>query len=147
MNVLELRNRIREISLQVGLSYSEVSGLYDVNELLNQQMPCLIFNYQGNSNDYTKNSTRYTLDIFIASNFYEEVKRESKQYQRDWIVTENYKLRLLYIKFIELLQIDEEDYITLISDQEIVVPELLGIESFLFINYRIVIETKREYCV
>ena len=69
MNLLDLRNRIREKAIEAGLAYSEIETLSDTNELLNQTMPALFWEYDGESNDFEQNYSEITLNIYVLDNF------------------------------------------------------------------------------
>lgn len=148
MDLLVLRDRIRTKATSVGLTYTEIETLADVNEILNQNMPCLLWNYSGESNNYSSSATEMTLDIYLLTNFHDSQKTETSEYQRDFIVTEKEKLRKYYIDFLKVLGFEcDENYLEVLRDEQIPLSERISIEGFLTFNMRVTVNTSRDYCL
>jgi hypothetical protein len=147
VNLLNLRNRIKSKAIQAGLTYSEIETLFDVNELLNQTMPCLMWNYEEELNDYALPSTEMTLRLYLITNLFDAQKTETGEYQRDYIVTEKEKLRRFYIDFIRGFQTDDNPYIEVLRDRQLQLAERVSIEGFLIMEALPVIRITRDYCL
>ena len=147
MNLLELRDRIRDKGLAVGLTYTEIQALADVNEVRNAAMPAILWNYDGESNDYSTNHNELTLDLYIIDTYFDAEKAETTEYQRDYIVTKKNELRDKYLQFLDLLQfVDSSDYLDIVRDTQIPFAEQLGVDGFAVFNMRLTIQTLRSFC-
>lgn len=148
MNLLTLRDRIRTKAIEVGLTYSEIEQLADVNELRNQTMPCLMWNYSGENNNFEQSINEMTIDIYLMTNFFDSVKVESAEYQRDFIVTEKNILRDLYIDWLKEMPFESDtDFLEVIRDNQVPIAERLSIEGFLVIEFRVTIRSLRGFCL
>lgn len=148
MNLLDLRNRIRAKAIAAGLAYSEIETLFDTNELLNQTMPALFWEYGGESNDFETSTTELTLNVYVLDNFYDSSKSETADYQRDYLVTKKSVLRDKYILFLKSLSFESSNaYIEVLRDEQIQLPERIGIEGFIFLATKITARTSREFCL
>jgi len=147
MDLLNLRDRIRTKAIAAGLTYTEIETLFDVNLLLNQTMPCLLWQYAGETNNFNDSSTEMTLNIYLLETFPDSVKTESADYQRDYILTQINALRTYFINWIKTMPIDADDYIQVLSTDEIPIAEKLSIEGFLSIEFKINLRLKRNFCI
>ena len=148
MNLLDLRNRIREKAIEAGLAYSEIETLSDTNELLNQTMPALFWEYDGESNDFEQNYSEITLNIYVLDNFNDSEKVESASYQRDFIVTKKNALREKYILFLKSLSYESSNsFIQVVREEQTQLPERVAIENFIFMAAKITIQKLRDFCI
>ena len=150
MNLLELRDRIRTKAIAAGLTYSEIETLFDTNEMSNQTMPCLAWEYNGETNDFESPYTEMTLNVYLIDNFHEADKDETGQYQRDYLITKKNVLRSKYITFLQSLQFEgrtTSDTLEVTNDEQIPIPERLAISSYIYLSTRITIRVKRDYCL
>ena len=148
MNLITLRDRIRTKAIQVGLTYTEIEQLGDINNILNQTMPCLMWNYSGETNNFEQSINEMTIDIYLMTNFFDSVKVETAEYQRDFIVTQKNILRNLYIDWLKLMPFESDtDFLEVIRDNQIPISERLSIEGFLVIEFRATIRSLRGFCL
>jgi hypothetical protein len=147
MDLIQLRDRVRSKAIQAGLTYSEIETLFDVNELLNQTMPCLMFNYEEESNDYESPFTEVTLRMYLITNLHDSQKIETGEYQRDYLLTAKNALRQKYIDFLTQFQTDESPYIEILRDRQLQLAERVSIEGFLIMEALPIVLVKRNYCL
>ena len=148
MNLTYLRDRIRTNAKTVGLTYTEIEYLADINGILNQTMPCLLWLYEGESDDYETPVTEVILSLYFITNLHDEHKIETDLYQNDYIITERDKLRTYYKNWLNLLQIDTDDnMIKVIRTQSIPIHERRAISGFLAYEMRVTIEVIRNECL
>lgn len=147
MNLLEIRNRIREVALSVSLSYSEIEGLKDTNELLNQTMPCLMWRYDNESGDFDTD-TQIICDFYFLNNWHESQLNETAEYQRDYVITEQSKLREFFKSFAKNISIEcGSKYFELKSWTAIPIEERISIEGFITINFRCTFRKSNDFCI
>jgi len=103
MDLIGLRDRIRSKAISSGLTYTEIETLFDVNELLNQTLPCLMWQYAGETNDFSESTTEMTLNVYLLANYHDSLKTESAAYQMDYIVTQYNALREYFITWVKAL--------------------------------------------
>jgi hypothetical protein len=147
MDLIQLRDRVRSKAIQAGLTYSEIETLFDVNALLNQTMPCLMFNYEEESNDYESPFTEVTLRMYLITNLHDSEKIETGEYQRDYLLTAKNALRQKYIDFLTQFQTDESPYIEILRDRQLQLAERVSIEGFLIMEALPIVLVKRNYCL
>jgi hypothetical protein len=147
MDLIQLRDRVRSKAIQAGLTYSEIETLFDVNGLLNQTMPCLMFNYEEESNDYESPFTEVTLRMYLITNLHDSQKIETGEYQRDYLLTAKNALRQKYIDFLTQFQTDESPYIEILRDRQLQLAERVSIEGFLIMEALPIVLVKRNYCL
>lgn len=146
MDVIKLRNIIRENAKSVGLSYTEIETLADINEVLNQEMPCMMWLYEGEDNDYVNSpNSEVVLSLFFLKNLHDEHKVESGQYERDYIITQRDILINYYKQWLRKLPNDELG-IKVLRDQQIPFAERMSIEGFFIFEMRVTIEMLRNFC-
>ncbi len=148
MNLLELRNRIRDKAIDNGLTYTEIETLFDVNLLLEQTMPCLMWRYSGETNNFDEVGTEMSLNVYLITTFPDSVRVETETYQRDYIVTQQNALRTYFYDWLQAMPFESgDDYLEIISTEEIPIAERLGINEFLTVDFRVNISIKRDFCV
>jgi len=148
MNLLELRNRIRDKAIDNGLTYTEIETLFDVNLLLEQTMPCLMWRYSGETNNFDEVGTEMSLNVYLITTFPDSVRVETDTYQRDYIVTQQNALRTYFYDWLQAMPFESgDDYLEIISTEEIPIAERLGINEFLTVDFRVNISIKRDFCV
>ena len=148
MNLLELRNRIRDKAIDNGLTYTEIETLFDVNLLLEQTMPCLMWRYSGETNNFDEVGTEMSLNVYLITTFPDSVRVETDTYQRDYIVTQQNALRTYFYNWLQAMPFESgDDYLEIISTEEIPIAERLGINEFLTVDFRVNISIKRDFCV
>jgi len=148
MNLLELRNRIRDKAIDNGLTYTEIETLFDVNLLLEQTMPCLMWRYSGETNNFDEVGTEMSLNVYLITTFPDSVRVETDAYQRDYIVTQQNALRTYFYDWLQAMPFESgDDYLEIISTEEIPIAERLGINEFLTVDFRVNISIKRDFCV
>lgn len=148
MNLLELRNRIRDKAIDNGLTYTEIETLFDVNLLLEQTMPCLMWRYSGENNNFDEVGTEMSLNVYLITTFPDSVRVETDAYQRDYIVTQQNALRTYFYDWLQDMPFESgDDYLEIISTEEIPIAERLGINEFLTVDFRVNISIKRDFCV
>jgi len=148
MNLLELRNRIRDKAIDNGLTYTEIETLFDVNLLLEQTMPCLMWRYSGETNNFDEVGTEMSLNVYLITTFPDSVRVETDTYQRDYIVTQQNALRTYFYNWLQSMPFESgDDYLEIISTEEIPIAERLGINEFLTVDFRVNISIKRDFCV
>ena len=148
MNLLELRNRIRDKAIDNGLTYTEIETLFDVNLLLEQTMPCLMWRYSGETNNFDEVGTEISLNVYLITTFPDSVRVETDTYQRDYIVTQQNALRTYFYNWLQAMPFESgDDYLEIISTEEIPIAERLGINEFLTVDFRVNISIKRDFCV
>jgi len=148
MNLLELRNRIRDKAIDNGLTYTEIETLFDVNLLLEQTMPCLMWRYSGETNNFDEVGTEMSLNVYLITTFPDSVRVETDTYQRDYIVTQQNALRTYFYNWLQDMPFESgDDYLEIISTEEIPIAERLGINEFLTVDFRVNISIKRDFCV
>ena len=148
MNLLELRNRIRDKAIDNGLTYTEIETLFDVNLLLEQTMPCLMWRYSGENNNFDEVGTEMSLNVYLITTFPDSVRVETDAYQRDYIVTQQNALRTYFYNWLQAMPFESgDDYLEIISTEEIPIAERLGINEFLTVDFRVNISIKRDFCV
>jgi hypothetical protein len=148
MNLLELRNRIRDKSIDNGLTYTEIETLFDVNLLLEQTMPCLMWRYSGETNNFDEVGTEMSLNVYLITTFPDSVRVETDTYQRDYIVTQQNALRTYFYDWLQDMPFESgDDYLEILSTEEIPIAERLGINEFLTVDFRVNISIKRDFCV
>jgi len=146
MNLTILRDRIRDNAKLVGLTYSEIETLADVNELLNQTMPCLLWLFEGESNDYEETSvSEVVLSLYFFTNLHDSQKIETDTYERDYLITERDKLKSFYESWLKKLPSDELG-IKVLRDNQVPIAERLSIEGFFAYEMRVTIEVLRNFC-
>jgi hypothetical protein len=148
MNLLSLRDRIRTKAIANSLTYTEIETLFDVNELLNQTMPCLAWRYSGETNNFEEVGTEMSLNIYLLTEFPDSVKTETADYQRDYIVTQQDALRTFFYTWLQAMPFESgSDFLEVISTEEIPIAERLSINAFLTMEFRVNISIKRDFCV
>jgi len=148
MNLLDIRDRIRDKAIDAGLTYTEIETLADTNELVNQTMPCLAWQYTGERGTISDPHNELSLQVYLMTNYYDEIKVESEAYQRDWIVTQQNELRDYFIEWIKELNFESGvTYLEVISYEEIPIAEKLTINGLLSIEYRLNIQVNRGFCL
>lgn len=148
MNLLELRNRIRDKAIDNGLTYTEIETLFDVNLLLEQTMPCLMWRYSGETNNFDEVGTEMNLNVYLITTFPDSVRVETDTYQRDYIVTQQNALRTYFYTWLQAMPFESgDDYLEILSTEEIPIAERLGINEFLTVDFRVNISIKRDFCV
>ena len=148
MNLLELRNRIRDKAIDNGLTYTEIETLFDVNLLLEQTMPCLMWRYSGETNNFDEVGTEMSLNVYLITTFPDSVRVETEAYQRDYIVTQQNALRTYFYDWLQAMPFESgDDYLEILSTEEIPIAERLGINEFLTVDFRVNISIKRDFCV
>lgn len=147
MDLIGLRDRIRSKAISSGLTYTEIETLFDVNELLNQTLPCLMWQYAGETNDFSESTTEMTLNVYLLANYHDSLKTESAAYQRDYIVTQYNALREYFITWVKALPFEGDDYLEVLTTEEIPIAERLSIEGFLTMEFRVNINLKRNFCI
>jgi hypothetical protein len=148
MNLLELRNRIRDKAIDNSLTYTEIETLFDVNLLLEQTMPCLMWRYSGETNNFDEVGTEMSLNVYLITTFPDSVRVETDAYQRDYIVTQQNALRTYFYDWLQDMPFESgDDYLEIISTEEIPIAERLGINEFLTVDFRVNISIKRDFCV
>lgn len=148
MDLLILRDRIRETAKKACLTYTEIETIADVNELSNQVMPCLMWNYTGESTEMASSANEMVLDFYFLGNMFDSAKVESGLYERDYIVTEKNKIRKLFKDFIGKLSFESaNNFLEIIRVSEIPMAERQGIEGFITLYVRITVQTNRDYCL
>ena len=148
MNLLALRDRIRTKAIANSLTYTEIETLFDVNELLNQTMPCLAWRYSGETNNFEEVGTEMSLNIYLLTNFPDSVKTETADYQRDYIVTQQDALRTFFYTWLQAMPFESgSDFLEVLSTEEIPIAERLSINAFLTMEFRVNISIKRDFCV
>jgi hypothetical protein len=82
------------------------------------------------------------------TNFFDSVKVETTEYQRDFIVTQKNILRDFYIDWLKLMPFESDtDFLEVIRDNQIPIAERLSIEGFLVIEFRVTIRSLRGFCL
>jgi len=148
MNLLALRDRIRTKAIANSLTYTEIETLFDVNELLNQTMPCLAWRYSGETNSFEEVGTEMSLNIYLLTNFPDSVKTETADYQRDYIITQQDALRTFFYTWLQAMPFESgSDFLEVLSTEEIPIAERLSINAFLTMEFRVNISIKRDFCV
>jgi hypothetical protein len=148
MNLLELRNRIRDKAIDNSLTYTEIETLFDVNLLLEQTMPCLMWRYSGETNNFDEVGTEMSLNVYLITTFPDSVRVETDTYQRDYIVTQQNALRTYFYDWLQDMPFESgDDYLEILSTEEIPIAERLGINEFLTVDFRVNISIKRNFCV
>jgi hypothetical protein len=148
MNLLALRDRIRTKAIANSLTYTEIETLFDVNELLNQTMPCLAWKYSGETNDFSEVGTEMSLNIYLLTNFPDSVKTETEDYQRDYIITQQDLLRTYFYTWLQAMPFESgSDFLEILTTDEIPIAERLSINAFLTMEFRVNISIKRDFCV
>jgi hypothetical protein len=148
MNLLALRDRIRTKAIANSLTYTEIETLFDVNELLNQTMPCLAWRYSGETNNFEEVGTEMSLNIYLLTNFPDSVKTETADYQRDYIITQQDALRTFFYTWLQAMPFESgSDFLEVLSTEEIPIAERLSINAFLTMEFRVNISIKRDFCV
>ena len=148
MNLLSLRDRIRTKAIANSLTYTEIESLFDVNELLNQTMPCLAWRYSGETNNFDEVGTEMSLNIYLLTEFPDSVKTETADYQRDYIVTQQDALRTFFYTWLQAMPFESgSDFLEVLSTEEIPIAERLSINAFLTMEFRVNISIKRDFCV
>jgi hypothetical protein len=148
MNLLELRNRIRDKAIDNSLTYTEIETLFDVNLLLEQTMPCLMWRYSGETNNFDEVGTEMSLNVYLITTFPDSVRVETDIYQRDYIVTQQNALRTYFYDWLQDMPFESgDDYLEILSTEEIPIAERLGINEFLTVDFRVNISIKRDFCV
>jgi len=148
MNLLSLRDRIRTKAIANSLTYTEIETLFDVNELLNQSMPCLAWRYSGETNNFDEVGTEMSLNIYLLTEFPDSVKTETADYQRDYIVTQQDALRTFFYTWLQAMPFESgSDFLEVLSTEEIPIAERLSINAFLTMEFRVNISIKRDFCV
>jgi hypothetical protein len=148
MNLLALRDRIRTKAIANSLTYTEIETLFDVNELLNQAMPCLAWKYSGETNDFSEVGTEMSLNIYLLTNFPDSVKTETADYQRDYIITQQDLLRTYFYTWLQAMPFESgSDFLEILTTDEIPIAERLSINAFLTMEFRVNISIKRDFCV
>jgi hypothetical protein len=148
MNLLALRDRIRTKAIANSLTYTEIETLFDVNELLNQTMPCLAWKYSGETNNFSEVGTEMSLNIYLLTNFPDSVKTETADYQRDYIITQQDLLRTYFYTWLQDMPFESgSDFLEVLNTDEIPIAERLSINAFLTMEFRVNISIKRDFCV
>tara|TARA_R110000822_G_scaffold17244_4_gene58271 strand:- start:3712 stop:5262 length:1551 start_codon:yes stop_codon:yes gene_type:complete len=148
MNLLALRDRIRTKAIANSLTYTEIETLFDVNELLNQTMPCLAWKYSGETNNFSEVGTEMSLNIYLLTNFPDSVKTETEDYQRDYIITQQDLLRTYFYTWLQAMPFESgSDFLEVLTTDEIPIAERLSINAFLTMEFRVNISIKRDFCV
>lgn len=148
MNLLDIRDRIRDKAIDAGLTYTEIETLADTNELINQTMPCLAWQYTGERGTIAEPNNELSLQVYLMTNYYDEIKVESEAYQRDWIVTQQNELRDYFIDWIKELNFESGvTYLEVISYEEIPIAEKLTINGLLSIEFKVNIQIDRGFCL
>jgi hypothetical protein len=148
MNLLALRDRIRTEAIANSLTYTEIETLFDVNELLNQTMPCLAWKYSGETNNFSEVGTEMSLNIYLLTNFPDSVKTETADYQRDYIITQQDLLRTYFYTWLQDMPFESgSDFLEVLTTDEIPIAERLSINAFLTMEFRVNISIKRDFCV
>ena len=148
MNLLALRDRIRTKAIANSLTYTEIETLFDVNELLNQTMPCLAWKYSGETNNFSEVGTEMSLNIYLLTNFPDSVKTETEDYQRDYIITQQDLLRTYFYTWLQAMPFESgSDFLEVLNTDEIPIAERLSINAFLTMEFRVNISIKRDFCV
>jgi len=148
MNLLFLRDWVREKAINANIGYADIETLYDVNELLNKRMPCLMFNYEQESNQYRESPfTEVNLKIYLIKNFFEAEKIETELYERDYITPAKNELNELYKDFLRYLQREEAPIIEVLRDTKLQLAERVSIEGFLIMEATITINVERQFCL
>jgi len=148
MNLLDIRDRIRDKAIDAGLTYTEIETLADTNELVNQTMPCLAWQYTGERGTIAEPNNELSLQVYLMTNYYDEIKVESEAYQRDWIITQQNELRNYFIDWIKELNFESGvTYLEVISYEEIPFAEKLTINGLLSIEFRVNIQIDRGFCL
>jgi hypothetical protein len=148
MNLLALRDRIRTKAIANSLTYTEIETLFDVNELLNQTMPCLAWKYSGETNNFSEVGTEMSLNIYLLTNFPDSVKTETADYQRDYIITQQDLLRTYFYTWLQAMPFESgSDFLEVLNTDEIPIAERLSINAFLTMEFRVNISIKRDFCV
>ena len=148
MNLLALRDRIRTKAIANSLTYTEIETLFDVNELLNQTMPCLLWKYSGETNNFSEVGTEMSLNIYLLTNFPDSVKTETADYQRDYIITQEDLLRTYFYTWLQAMPFESgSDFLEVLNTDEIPIAERLSINAFLTMEFRVNISIKRDFCV
>lgn len=146
MDLLTLRDSIRDNAQSVGLTYTEIEQLSDTNEILENTFPCLLWNYQGESFE-VGGAIDMGLDIYLLDTFYDSEKTETGDYERDFIVTKKNALRNKFIDWLKLMPIDADDYLDVIDVDTIPIAERLAINGFIAIQFRVNIRIKPSFCL
>jgi hypothetical protein len=148
MNLLALRDRIRTKAIANSLTYTEIETLFDVNELLNQTMPCLAWKYSGETNNFSEVGTEMSLNIYLLTNFPDSVKTETADYQRDYVITQQDLLRTYFYTWLQAMPFESgSDFLEVLTTDEIPIAERLSINAFLTMEFRVNVSIKRDFCV
>jgi len=146
MDLTLLRDRIRTNAKATGLTYTEIEALADINDILNQDMPCLLWLFEGESNDYTKSAvSEVVLSLYFLTNLHEAQKVETGLYERDYIITQRDLLKGMYTDWLKKLPSDELG-ITVLRDNQVPIAERISIDGFFMYEMRVTIEVIRNFC-
>mgnify|MGYP000179793600 CR=1 FL=1 len=148
MNLLQVRDRIRDKAITSGLTYTEIETLRDINELQNQQMPCLLWNYTGENADINDVVQTFDLDFYVIGTYFDDILIETNDYERDFVVTEKHKLREVFKTFISSLGIETaNDFLIVQSVTTIPITERLGTDNLNVLYFRVTAQVKKDYCL
>ena len=148
MTLTELRDRIRTKAIAAGLTYTEIEQLSDINSILNQTLPCILWDYRGTRDEFNAPHSELTLRFYLFDNFHEADKSETSTYQRDYLITKKAELEETYYQpFVTSLFTDDEDYLHIVSSETFPIPERQAIESFMMLEANLVVRIKRGWCI
>ena len=146
MDLTILRDRIRTNAKAVNLTYTEIETLADINDVLEQTMPCLLWEFEGESNDYAESSvSEVVLSLYFITNLHEEQKVESGLYERDYLITPRDLLKGIYTSWLKKLPSDELG-IRVLRDDQVPIAERISIAGFFMYEMRVTIEVLRNFC-
>jgi hypothetical protein len=84
----------------------------------------------------------------LITTFPDSVRVETDTYQRDYIVTQQNALRTYFYDWLQDMPFESgDDYLEILSTEEIPIAERLGINEFLTVDFRVNISIKRDFCV
>ena len=146
MDLTVLRDRIRANAKAVNLTYTEIETLADINDVLEQTMPCLLWEFEGESNDYAESSvSEVVLSLYFLTNLHEAQKVETGLYERDYIITQRDLLKGIYTDWLKKLPSDELG-IRVLRDAQVPIAERMSVAGFFMYEMRVTIEVLRNFC-
>ena len=146
MDLKILRDRIRNNAKAVNLTYTEIEALADINDILEQEMPCLLWLFEGESNNYIDSSaSEVVLSLYFMTNLHEAQKVETGLYERDYIITQRDLLKGFYTDWLKKLPSDELG-IKVLRDSQVPIAERTSVEGFFMYEMRVTIEVLRNFC-
>jgi hypothetical protein len=107
-----------------------------------------MWRYSGETNNFDEVGTEMSLNVYLITTFPDSVRVETDTYQRDYIVTQQNALRTYFYNWLQDMPFESgDDYLEIISTEEIPIAERLGINEFLTVDFRVNISIKRDFCV